>query len=58
MGSLRSARRRLLRTHRDVEEIKVELEKYGLEEDVAKAKALGRLKDLEATLRARRPSPG
>lgn len=50
MVTIRKIRRRLVRVQRDVEQIEAELTRYGLEEDVAKTKALGRLKDLEAAL--------
>lgn len=58
MNTLRRVRRRLVRVQKDVQQIEAELERYGLEEDVVKAKALSRLKDLEVALRKHRPSTG
>jgi hypothetical protein len=56
--ALKRIRRRLVRVQKDVEQIEAELERYGLEEDVAKARALSRLKDLEAALRKHSPHLG
>lgn len=56
--ALRKIRQRLVRMQKDVRQIEAELERYGFEEDVAKAKALVRLKDLEVALRKHNPSTG
>lgn len=58
MDRLRRIRRRLLRVQKDVEQIEADLERYGLEEDVAKVKALARLKDLEVAVRRHSTSSG
>lgn len=58
MMGLSKIRQRLVRVQKDVEQIETELERYGLEEDVAKVKALERLKDLEAALYKRNSPTG
>ena len=53
MGTLRKIRCRLIRVAKDVREIEADLDRYELEKESAKAKALERLKSLEAVVSRR-----